>query len=351
MDEPVLFVGALNLGRPATAGAMAKNQHLFRFFKERFKSIRVIDAIDLRKRPLLSGRILIEIFRSDRTRPIIFSSSAKSTCLLVRMLMFLNVKRNVYFWVLGGDLAESVKRGDCAVRQLAYFNRVLVEGNSMRVALESEGLTNVHVVPNFREVGALPETPKHSNKKRFVFLSRITREKGVDLIFKSVRQLNVTLSSDRFSVDLYGVIDPSYEEEFRTQLSDFDNVAYRRFLDLGDCSNYDILAGYDTMLFPTFFSGEGFPGVLIDAFIAGLPVIASDWNLNGDVIEDGVTGIIIPARDALALKDAMLQVIRGDLDLNVMSQRCQQQAQNYAIENVLNDDLLEELGLLPESVM
>ena len=30
------------------------------------------------------------------------------------------------------------------------------------------------------------------------------------------------------------------------------------------------------MLFPTYWHGEGFPGIVIDAFVAGLLVVATD---------------------------------------------------------------------------
>jgi glycosyltransferase involved in cell wall biosynthesis len=348
MAESILFIGALNIGGQASAGAMAKNQHLLHFFQGRFEHVQALDVLNLRKRPFLRIKIFFEIIRSKSDRPIILSSSAPSTCFLTKILMALRIQRKVYFWVLGGDLPERVQAGICSPKQLAYFYKVIVEGWSMQSALkESHGLMNTHVVPNFRNIryfpGPVVGTDTHC---RFVFISRINVEKGTGLIIDAVRQLNERLHAENFSVDFFGVIDPEYEDEFLRQVEELDCVSYRGFLDLGNSSNYDVLAGYDVMLFPTFFSGEGFPGILIDAFIAGLPVIASDWNLNRDVIEDGVTGMIIPARDSLALKDAMEQVIQGKLDLKAMSKRCQQQAKQYAIENVLNDDLLVEIGIL-----
>lgn len=54
----------------------------------------------------------------------------------------------------------------------------------------------------------------------------------------------------------------------------------------------EVLKNYDALLFPTYYEGEGFAGTIIDAFAAGLPVIASDWKYNSEIIKQGITGVI-----------------------------------------------------------
>ena len=61
----------------------------------------------------------------------------------------------------------------------------------------------------------------------------------------------------------------------------------------GDDSNYAILNSYDMMIFPTYYAGEGVAGVIVDAFIAGLPVIASDLGSCREVISDKETGYLV----------------------------------------------------------
>ena len=73
----------------------------------------------------------------------------------------------------------------------------------------------------------------------------------------------------------------------------------------------NILAKYDAMLFPTYWHGEGFPGIIIDAFVSGLPVIATDWSLNADIIEDGKTGVILKENTVEALAEAMDAMINN----------------------------------------
>lgn len=62
------------------------------------------------------------------------------------------------------------------------------------------------------------------------------------------------------------------------------------------------------MLFPTYYHGEGFPGNVIDAYNSGLPVIATDWLYNKEVVLDGKTGLLVPVKDPSALSDAIMKL-------------------------------------------
>ena len=62
----------------------------------------------------------------------------------------------------------------------------------------------------------------------------------------------------------------------------------------------DILKNYFALLFPTYYDGEGFAGTLIDAFSAGVPVIASDWKYNAEIVNEKV-GIVYSAKDRKAV--------------------------------------------------
>ena len=50
---------------------------------------------------------------------------------------------------------------------------------------------------------------------------------------------------------------------------------------------------------------EGFPKALIEAMASGRPVVTTDTTGCCDVIEDGVSGILVPLYDSVALADAL----------------------------------------------
>ena len=96
----------------------------------------------------------------------------------------------------------------------------------------------------------------------------------------------------------------------------------------------------------TYWHGEGFPGIFIDAFIAGLPVIATDWSMNGELIKDGKNGRLIPPHDPEALANTMEKVLADRETLKNMAKTCQETARLYDINHVIDNKLLEQLGLL-----
>ena len=68
------------------------------------------------------------------------------------------------------------------------------------------------------------------------------------------------------------------------------------------------------MVFPTVALTEGFPGVLADAAMAGLPVVASDVPCNLELVENGVNGLVTRANDPADLAEK-IQTVLTDSEL------------------------------------
>jgi glycosyltransferase involved in cell wall biosynthesis len=54
---------------------------------------------------------------------------------------------------------------------------------------------------------------------------------------------------------------------------------------------------------------EGMPMVLLEAAAAGLPIVATAVGGNGEVVRDGESGFLVPAKDAEALGRGMLRLM------------------------------------------
>jgi glycosyltransferase involved in cell wall biosynthesis len=171
-------------------------------------------------------------------------------------------------------------------------------------------------------------------------------DKGCDYIQEAVRRLNAKGLQPRFSVDFYGKIDADYREQFQKEVGLLENVSWHGLLDLRTNEGYDTLTSYHAMLFPTFHPSEGFAGVFIDAFIAALPVLASDWAYNAEAITNGKQGIIYPVHNIEALIDTMEKCIMGQVDLQKMARNARAEAANYEAKNALSEDYLKSIGLI-----
>ena len=66
----------------------------------------------------------------------------------------------------------------------------------------------------------------------------------------------------------------------------------------------DVLAGSHIAVLPTYY-GEGVPTTLLEAASCGRPIVATDVPGCRTAVRHGVNGLLIPARDARALADAV----------------------------------------------
>lgn len=66
--------------------------------------------------------------------------------------------------------------------------------------------------------------------------------------------------------------------------------------------------GFDVTVIPS--RQDGLPLVCLEAMGAGCPVIASDAGGLPEMVEDGVTGRVVPAGDVTALADALEQIVK-----------------------------------------
>ena len=91
----------------------------------------------------------------------------------------------------------------------------------------------------------------------------------------------------------------------------------------------EAIKGYYALLFPTYWKGEGFPGTIVDAFSAGLPVIATDWNCNSEIVTHKVNGILYPNKYVKNLKDAIEYLMKDTDNIETMKLNCISSAKKY----------------------
>lgn len=343
MKNDIVFIGPMGGGKIPNNGASIKNYYIVNKLRESTKRIVVVDTECWKKNPFILIKLIGVILCNPKAKYIL-SLNNMSAYRVISLLNRLPRKRCVYYWVIGGSIADWIKEGRVSCRSYRAVHIFLVEGNSMVQTLSDCGFNNAVYVPNFKKIDYLPEKINQDSLVRFLFLSRINPHKGCDYILSVARQLN-KIYRDKYQIDFYGEVASEYTD-FQEKVDALPNVNYKGFIDLRESKNYDVLAVYDAMLFPTYWHGEGFPGIMVDAFVAGLPVIASDWHLNKDIVSDGETGFIIKPCDEKVLYETMEKCIKNPQLLREMKAACQREAMKYNVDSVVTPDLFKSIGLI-----
>ena len=104
----------------------------------------------------------------------------------------------------------------------------------------------------------------------------------------------------------------------------------------------EVLKPYFALLFPTYYVGEGFAGTAIDAFSAGVPVLASNWKYNNEVVKEGINGGIFEPKDVEELTKRLIEMAHNPEPWLDMRQQCISDAHIYEPDNVMKT-LLNEI--------
>lgn len=128
-------------------------------------------------------------------------------------------------------------------------------------------------------------------------VGRLVAEKGLLELFEAARRLD-----DRYVVVVAGPDDPEKPDALdRATLREAEDRGVRL---LGMREDVDRLYGaMDLFVLPSW--REGFPRAAMEAAASGLPVIATDVRGCRQVVDDGVTGLLVPVRDPAALAAAI----------------------------------------------
>lgn len=290
-----------------------------------------VDTYYKKKNPV---KLLIDTFKClFSTKDIIVLLSGNGMKFYFPILSFFAQKfhTNIYHDVIGGNLDIYVSKYPKFKKYLNSFQINWVETAGMKRKLEEQGIENCEVMPNFKRLSIASvdiSKQRFSEPYRFCIFSRVMKEKGIEDAIDAIESINEEAGKEICSLDIYGRIDDGYVERFEKVLQQVTNAIQYKGMVPYDKS-VDAIKGYYALLFPTYWDGEGFPGTIVDAFSAGLPVIATDWNCNGEIIENFKNGIIYPNEEILDLEAAMEWLMSNDNNIMHYKENCVNSAKKY----------------------
>lgn len=132
---------------------------------------------------------------------------------------------------------------------------------------------------------------------RFAFISRIMKEKGIDLYLDAAKEIKKKYPNTEFHV--CGFCESEYEGKLN-EYNEEGTVIYHGMI--RDVAGF--ISGMSCIIHPTYYP-EGLSNVLLESSACGRPIITTDRSGCREVVDDGVNGYVIPCQDCKALIEAV----------------------------------------------
>lgn len=288
--------------------------------------------------------ILIRTIRIMKNNDkIILIVSKRGYKVFATIIFFLNMfyKRKLYDLVIGGNRYNLYDKNQLLKKFAKSFTKIYVETNAMKKEYNNRNIYNVDILPNFKNISlAKPDTYKLKEKIKICSFTRVNVYKGIEDAINAVTLANEKYGENIFFLDIYGCVDKDYKDRFNEVLKSLPSfVKYKGEVPYD--KSIHTIKKYDLMLFLTFWKGEGFPGTLIDTIFAGVPVIATNWNCNFEILKENENSLKVEVNDINTVANNLLMLYNNQKKLFYMRKHCLDSAILYTPDQAMKKFIKE----------
>ncbi|MDA4127908.1 MAG: glycosyltransferase family 4 protein [Thaumarchaeota archaeon] len=206
---------------------------------------------------------------------------------------------------------------------------------SSRISIIPNGVEDVH----FQHVDSSEFTAKFEleGKRAILYLGRINRTKGLDVLLRAFAMVSVTLPDTRLVIA--GPATSPKELAYRDFLT-----GLVRSLRLSSCvtftgrlSEQDKLAALDcctAFVLPSIYEGQGL--VLLEAAAHGKPIVSTRTDGPRSLIEENVNGLLVEPGDEAGLTEALLSLLNDTTLAERLAREARVTALGYRWRNVVD---------------
>lgn len=168
------------------------------------------------------------------------------------------------------------------------------QGMNPHIGIWSRGVDQQVFRPEARDPAWRRDLGIADDEVAIGFLGRLVLEKGLDVFAEAMQALTARGVPHRVLV----IGDGPARETFAEQVPEAVFAGFQTGADLGRA-----VASMDIFLNPSVT--ETFGNVTLEAMACGVPVVAADATGSASLVDDGVTGRLVPERDIAAYADAL----------------------------------------------
>lgn len=270
----------------------------------------------------LKADIVISMFCNDAS----FLPAIKDGSKKVLEIHFSRFKRLQYGRKGVWRIADKIRFHN-ELKTVSRFDRFVVLTNEDKSYWS--GLKNLNVIPNARSFEFLEE-PEHSSTT-VVAVGRYCYQKGFDRLIDVWKKVSESAPEWRLSIIGSGEL----HAELQKQIDEY-GIADSVDLRSADASDMpEIFASASICVMTSRY--EGLPMVLLEAQAAGLPIVSFDCKCGPkDIIEEGVTGFIVPDGDISSMSRRLMQLMHDEKLRNIMGHKAFLNSYNYTTERVMS---------------
>jgi glycosyltransferase involved in cell wall biosynthesis len=339
----ILLIGPrLDLKKKNVGGATLSFENLIKYFEKKGVQINIINT--QRYKGILSFiYLLIGYFKFVWSCNVVFLNVSQKGIKYFSPLLYVLSKilnKKIITRPFGGEIKSQYESSGKIWKWI--FRNTTLNSNIMylqtRMLIDffkpfTENLIQLKTSRNPVEKSML--RGDRSFEKRFLFVGHIKETKGINQLIEVKKILD-----DSYTIDLFGPIeDPNYE-----YLSQTNQPFYKGVLK-GEKEVLSVMKEYDVVILPTYYQGEGYPGVILEAYSLGLPVITTNWKAIPEIVDVEKTGCLIEPKSVESLKEAILKFNKDNY------QEMSDNALNYYLHNFQVDSIMEKVIKDIESIM
>lgn len=261
------------------------------------------------------------IFRNWFPRQIKFLARESS-------IVSINNQRSAMPWLYNRLLKKYFRRFDLIVCQSAFMQQDIVQ--HYRVA-ESRTFV-IHNATGIRKQAPLPVVGKVDKIYKFVTVSRLSEEKGIERLIHAVGLLTLPFR--------YYIIGDGDKKETLQNLINELQLQDTVFLHGQKEDPFAGMEDADLFLMGSYY--EGFPNVLLEAGSCGIPVVAFHAPGGiGEIITGGENGLLAEDNDLIGFASAINKAVVLNFDRNKIIENTQKRFSISTMMKKLEDLLLQ----------
>jgi len=237
-------------------------------------------------------------------------------------------------------------------------DHVLVNALAVKTLLARQGYdaARISVIPNgidvsqFRPRGSALELRRElglpAQAPVVAVVSRLNRLKGVEYFLEAAAHVARRFGEARFLI-VGDSLSAAYRDELKAgalRLGLADRAVFTGFRN--DIS--ELLSDVSASVLPSL--SEGLSNVVLESMAAGVPVVATSVGGTPEMLEHGVTGLLVPPRDAAALADAISSLLADPSRAASMGRAARQcVVERFSLEAMVRETERLYLRLLEQS--